>query len=121
MLKNKKKLIFILIMVLIIVSFHNIVFAKDFDVNKYGPNINDPLDTTSRTIIGSILGIITTIGSVAAVLFLSIIGIRFMLGSVEEKAQYKESLKPYLIGAFLLFAILQIVDILYNVGTGLNT
>ena len=124
MLKNKKTLIFILIMtVILIFAFQNITFGKDIDVDKYNPDIklDNPLDDTTRKIIGSILGIITSIGSVAAVLFLIIIGIRFVLGSAEEKAQYKESLKPYLVGAFLLFGILQVVNVLYNVGVGLVT
>lgn len=121
MLKKKKTFIFILIMIICIFAFNNVALATVIDTTKYDPGKDDPLDPTSRTIIGKILGIITTVGSVAAILFLVIIGIRFMLGSVEEKAQYKESLKPYLIGAFLLFAILQIVDKLYNLGTGLIT
>ena len=49
-----------------------------------------------------------------------IIGIKYMLGSVEEKAQYKKSLLPYIIGAVILFASVNLVQILYNVGMGIN-
>ena len=118
MLKNKKTLIFILIMVLILLfTFQNITFASNFKPEEWKPDITD--DTKARDIAGVILGGITTVGSVVAVLALVIIGIRFMLGSVEEKAQYKESLKPYVLGAVLLFGILQIVKVLYDFGLGI--
>ena len=119
MMKNKKTLIFILVFVLTICTLSTTVFSKVIDVNKYNPKIDNPLDNTSKTIIGKLVGFITNVGSVVAVFALVIIGIRFMVGSVEEKAQYKESLKPYLVGAFLVFGILQVVDALYNVGMDL--
>ena len=38
-----------------------------------------------------------------------------MMGSVEEKAQYKETMKPYLIGAIMLFGITNILYIIQSV------
>ena len=50
-----------------------------------------------------IFSAIRNIGIVLSVVILIIIGIKYMLGTVEEKANYKETLLPYIIGAFLLF------------------
>ena len=41
------------------------------------------------------------------------IGIKYMLGSVEEKAKHKQTLMPYLIGAVLVFSETTIPQILY--------
>ena len=43
-----------------------------------------------------------------------IIGLKTMIGSIEEKTQYKESLPGYLIGVFLLFASTTIPSIIYD-------
>ncbi len=61
-----------------------------------------------------IFTVLRTIGVVLSVVILMIIGIKYMLGSVEEKANYKETLLPYIIGAFLLFAGSVLPQIIYN-------
>lgn len=61
-----------------------------------------------------IISVIQTIGVVASVVGLIILGLRYMMGSVEEKANYKETMIPYLIGIFMLFGITTLLQILYN-------
>ena len=41
-----------------------------------------------------------------------------MIASIEDKANYKETMIPYLIGAIMIFAIPQIVGIIYDIVTG---
>ena len=67
-----------------------------------------------------IIGVITTIGVVVSVISLIVIGIKYMLGSVEEKAEYKETLKPYLIGAFLVFTVSLVPQLIYQFMQNLN-
>ena len=38
-----------------------------------------------------------------------------MIGSVEEKAEYKKTLMPFLIGALFVFAASTIASIIYNI------
>ena len=57
---------------------------------------------------------------VFAILMLAILGIKYMLGSIEEKAEYKKDLIPYFIGAGLLFGITTIVKILQIFGERIN-
>ena len=63
----------------------------------------------------NIIGVIQVIGTGSSVVALIIIGIKYMMGSVEEKAQYKETMKPYLIGAIMLFGITNILYIIQSV------
>ena len=83
-----------------------------FGVNELnGTDIkNDNLTNTGERI----LGIVTTIGSVVAVLVLVVRGIKYMIGSTEEKAEYKKSMLPYVIGAVLLFSASAIASVIYN-------
>ena len=43
-----------------------------------------------------------------SVITLVVLGIKYMVGSIEERAEYKKSMIPYLIGAFLIGTILQV-------------
>jgi len=47
--------------------------------------------------------VIRTIGIFIAVGALMVIGIKYITGSIEEKAQYKKSMPPYVIGCVILF------------------
>lgn len=69
--------------------------------------------------VGVILGVINVIGVVASVITLMVVGINYMFGSIEEKAEYKKTAVIYCLGAALLFGGTTIPNILYNIGTGL--
>lgn len=43
-----------------------------------------------------------------------IIGIKYMLGSTEQRAEYKRTMLPYLIGAIMLFAAVNLTTFVYN-------
>lgn len=99
------------------------VFKDDVldDPSKYNPsNSNSTDDSEAATIIDKILSLITTVGTVVSVLMLAILGVKYMLGSVEEKAEYKKDLIPYFIGSILLFGICTIVKILQTLGNSIN-
>lgn len=64
---------------------------------------------------GPILGVINVVGVIVSVGTLSIIGIKFMLGSVEEKASYKKALVPWVVGATMVFAVTTVPNFIYNV------
>ena len=56
-----------------------------------------------------------------AVVILLVLGVKYLMGSAEEKAEYKKSMIPYIIGAILIFAATTVVNIVYNFANGLNT
>ena len=51
----------------------------------------------------NVVDIITTIGIIVAVVVLLVLGIKYMMGSASEKAEYKKTMIPYLIGAIIIF------------------
>ena len=81
----------------------------DFDYVK--------IKNTSNTIAN----ILIAIGTVIAVIVSSILGIKFMIGSVEEKAQIKEALVPFVIGCIVIFGAFTIWKIFVNIGNSIVT
>jgi len=71
------------------------------------------------TIGGKVMGIINTFGVVVAVVVLMVLGIKYMMGSAEEKAEYKKTMIPYVIGAVLIFAATTIANAVYNFANGI--
>lgn len=68
----------------------------------------------------SIVGILQTVGIVLSVIILIILGIKYMMGSAEEKADYKKSMIPYLVGAILIFAASALAQVVYQFVTGIS-
>lgn len=99
----------------------NILVSSVTGLDDFNPDNNKPAstDTSSSSILGqignSIAGVIQVIGSAVAIGVLMVIGIKYMLGSVEEKAEYKKTMKPYLIGALIVFGITNLLGILIKI------
>lgn len=78
-------------------------------------------DTSGITNIGNqIITILSTGGSIISVIVLIILGLKYMMGSAEEKAEYKKTLMPYVIGAGLVFAASAIAGIVFSFTKGLS-
>lgn len=67
-----------------------------------------------------IITVLTVIGTIVSVIVLIILGLKYMLGSVEERAEYKKTLLPYVIGASLTFAASAIAGVIYSFAINLG-
>lgn len=106
--KKLAKILPVMVAILMILSIFSTVFAVD-------PSTLTGKDPSEFTEIGKqIIGMVQSIGSIIAVLVLVILGIKYMMGSAEEKAEYKKTMIPYLIGAILVFAAANIAGMVYN-------
>ena len=63
---------------------------------------------------GVIFGVIQTIGTIVSVGVLMVIGIKYMMSSVEQKAEYKKTFILYIVGAFLLFGGTLLPNLIYE-------
>ena len=122
MIRNKKinlKIIFIIgISLGILFTLGNNVFAFDgTDASFYHPGSSSVASGSDKLkdMANIIIGALQIIGTVLSVAVLGIIGIKYMLGSVEERAEYKKSLRPYLIGAIMVFGITNILAIIIKI------
>ncbi len=116
--KKTNKLIAVLCIVLTILILGVTTFAT------FKPTELTPIDPTNVTDLkdfgGRIVGVVRTVGIVVSVVILLVLGIKYMMGSAEEKADYKKSMIPYLVGAILIFASTTIVGIVYDMTNSLN-
>lgn len=115
--KMKYKIIIAMILILLtIIILSNITLATtldEFNTTKVpaGPEFNNIGNATVR--------VLTTIGMVLSVIVLVVLGIKYMMGSVDERAEYKKTLMPYVIGAILIFSASSIASIIYNIAKDL--
>ena len=47
-------------------------------------------------------------------IILVVLGIKYMMGSAEEKAEYKKTMIPYVVGAILIFLAPMIANMIYT-------
>ena len=65
----------------------------------------------------NIVNTIQVVGVVVAVVGLIALGVKYMFGSVEERADYKKTMIPYLIGWIFRFSISTIIKLIYTITT----
>ena len=113
---NKKTMRIICAVVIaltVVMSLCNVCFA--LNVNEINPNNGSIKTDGGMAKVGSnIAAIIRNVGIVLAVVILMILGIKYMVGSAEEKADYKKSMIPYLVGAVVLFGASAIAGVVVS-------
>lgn len=125
----KLKLILILVVVVNMIFFNiNIVQAESYsDIIKDGDSFlnsakksNVSIDETKlKDSSEMIYNILLIFGMCIAVVISGILGIKFMIGSVEEKAEIKDALIPFIIGCIVVFGAFGIWKIFVTIGNRL--
>lgn len=138
---KSKILVIILICIFLIFTITNVNYAvlpegagaggttdMGGDKGLINPDEYKPNDMTTVTdadhlfeMGNTVIGVVRTVGSILSVIVLAVIGIKYMLGSVEERADYKTSMGPYIWGAVLVFGITNILAIIMDVISSFNS
>lgn len=121
----KKRYLYIIILLLsfIFVSFNYEVQAAGSDVDNIFAGTNFVKDTSGNKaieqgtdlaagIINNSIAIVQIIGLGIAIIMLFSLGMKYMVGSVEDKAEVKKHAMVYVIGAVIFFAATAILEIL---------
>ena len=108
----------IIVMLLMIAS--TVFAAEELTPGKLKGNTTSVSNGVNsiKDIGNTFIGILRTVGIVLSVIILMILGIKYMMGSAEEKAEYKKTLLPYIIGAALVFAASTIAGIVFQFASG---
>ena len=83
---------------------NGIKIASVLNTNAFKPNNLSNVDAIVEK-GGTIIEVIRVIGIIVTVISLMLLGIKYMTGSVEEKADYKKTMIPYLIGVVIFFSL----------------
>jgi len=107
------KVLILLIVIFLMIFISSRVYAIDYTkLEEYKKPI-----TEDQTVINKgkiIVSAFQAVGNIVSVGALIVIGIKYMMSSIEEKATMKESLIIYVIGAVLVFGISNISQVIYN-------
>lgn len=85
--------------------------------NDYKPdNTKEAQNSEELAKMGNtIIGFLQILGSILSVAVLAVLGVKYMVGSVEERAEYKKNMMPYIIGAVMVFAITNLLKIIVDI------
>ena len=114
--EHKYLKVIVIFLVACIIPINACVIAADVglgDLSNYAKEQGTSEKFTEM--VGTILGVVQTVGSVISVICLIVLGIKYMMGSAEEKAEYKKTLLPYAIGAVFVFGAGVITTVLFNI------
>lgn len=112
--KKSKIIAIISIIFLILILISNITFAT-INPNNFKPSQIDVTEVQSAVDLGGkIISAITIVGTIVSVVVIMGLGIKYMLGSVEERADYKKTMIPILIGMILIFGLSWIINIIFT-------
>lgn len=127
MTKEKRLLIFIILLVVMtLITINTKVYANTVEtINsiKIATGVIEPDDfepsspqqSDMDTVIeksNNIISAIQIFGTIVSVISLMILGLKYMVGSIEERAEYKKTMLPYLIGTIIFFSVTQLLAIL---------
>lgn len=110
-------IVFICIVLISIFSINNKCMAiSDVTQNPGGwiPTDDDEGGDILNQKMGPVLKIIRNAGVIISVLTLSVIALKIMFSSVEGKADYKQKLLPWVVGAFMVFSMTTIPSLVYD-------
>lgn len=102
--KNKTlKIIAVLLIAIALVTLATTIVRATNGFVEIKPQDPGKPATTISTTAGKILYIVRIIGMAVAVIMLTILGIKYVAASPNEKAEYKKGMTIYVVGAVLLF------------------
>lgn len=118
--KKTKIITIIILLMLFILIILNPIASATISPGDFQPTLDQSGVGKIAGIANPIIGTIQVIGIVVAAITVIVLGIKYMAGSVDEKAEYKKTMIPYLIGAVLVVAITQIVGLIANLVDNIN-
>ena len=110
------KILTTVLLIIMMVSVSITCFAEGEFTPKLVDGSGATVNTTGVQNIGqNVFTVVRTFGILLSVIVLIVLGIKYMIGSAEEKAEYKKTMIPYIVGAALIFAASALSQVLYNV------
>ncbi len=98
------KILSVLLIAIMLLSTVSTVFASEIDPSKIEPTYKGQDTGKIQEKASNILGWIRNIAAVAAVIIIAILGVKYMIGSTEERADYKKSFIPLIIGIVVVLS-----------------
>lgn len=112
--KSVKIISTLLVVAMLFMAVSPVCFATQLTPNSISANYSG-IDTSGMTsTAGKILGLIRNVAVIAGVILIAVLGLKYMLGSTEEKAEYKKSFMPLIIGIVVVMGASQIATMIFS-------
>lgn len=85
----------------------------DYDPSTGKEEVPDEIQTK----VNNVFSMVQIVGIVISTVGASVLGVKYILGSVEAKAEYKKTMIPYIIGIIFIACTPTIVRLIYNLTT----
>lgn len=115
--KGTIKLLSVLMIAIMLVSVvsvpvhaTNIINTLKNDIDSADGDVSD-----ISGMAGKVIKWIRNVAVIAGVILLTVLGFKYMLGSAEEKADYKKSLIPLVIGIIVVMASTQLISMIFTI------
>ncbi|MBQ2916912.1 MAG: hypothetical protein IJE59_01855 [Clostridia bacterium] len=114
------KRIKISLLILILILTTGAIFPCTANASQIDPGFYDPGELQQSDVAefekfgAAIASVIQIVGTIVSVGTIMIIGIRYVVASADEKAEYRDRMIPYFIGAVLLFGASNVVNIIFK-------
>ena len=122
--KNKKMILTLIILIVTIALALIPTFASALGTihpEDYKPGPVNPDDLKPVTdIVNPIIAVLRYGGIAIAIIVLIILGIKYMVASVSERAEYKKSMIAYIIGVAVLVSTTQLIAIIAEIVNGVT-
>lgn len=117
--KKSVKIFSVLLMAILLVSFmaSNVFANSDAILQNIDAKVKDTtVDTgTFVTQFARIIVFLRNISIIAAVIIIIVLGIKYMMGSLEQKAEYQKSFVPLIVGVILVVSATSIASFLFKI------
>jgi len=122
--KYVKLISVVLIAVILVISLSNVTFAAKKTANELIKNVSDSRNSSDvagtgdfNKLTGRIINFLQYAAIIGGTIILAVLGIKYMMGSVEEKAEYKKSFIPLIVGVVVVMGAVSIAKVIFQTFT----
>ena len=112
--KKVSKILLLIAIILAFIIIPQVSFAVTDDLTQWDISMSQAMPSKVANFVGVIIKALRNLSIVLTVLVITVLGIKYMIGSVQEKADYKKNYINIIIGVVLISMITTIVNIIFT-------
>lgn len=116
--KNVVKMITVILIAILLITFLNTIsFSDYYDIGAFeNEEVNNKASTMIVNASKNSIATARIVSGAIALIVLLVIAMKYMMAAPGDKADIKKHAVAYVIGAFILFSVTEIITILIEVG-----
>ena len=112
--KKVSKILLVIVIILAFIIIPQTSFAVTDDISQWDISMTQTVPPKINNIVGIIISTLRNVSVIITVLVITILGIKYMIGSVQEKAEYKKTYINIILGVVLITMVTTIVKVIFE-------